>query len=430
MKKYIIFGILSILISYNFGQKLQLTEAATEFRNNYNGSWVSIPDSTLRSIQLGKNKSILLKAKKAIDESYLKQTTTPFTKSKDETKMYYYRGAIYLDYWMLSNYDAEILKNVIAVGESEMNEATFGSFSKCLELDIKNQWKSDINNKINIYRNLSINNGVDCFQKKNYSGAFNSFKMGLEMYNVLSLTDTLAMINAALSAEKMKNTNEAYKYYKMCADVNYGNGAEMYQSMIRVLNAEEVKNEEKILNVIDEGKQRFPKDYILNIEEFNYWYSKGDNEKAQQALENAIESDPTNKVLHFNVGVTYDNISNKYHKENKHDVAFTYMNKAINGYKKAIELDDNYVDAYYNLGALYYNQSITAKSVAGDYSGEKYDKEMKSANEMLKKAIPLLEKVLSLSPSDKSTLTVLKSLYFNLDDMDNYSRIKKQLDSL
>ena len=51
MKKYIIFGILSILISYNFGQKLQLTEAATEFRNNYNGSWVSIPDSTLRSIQ-------------------------------------------------------------------------------------------------------------------------------------------------------------------------------------------------------------------------------------------------------------------------------------------------------------------------------------------------------------------------------------------
>ena len=430
MKKYIIFGILSILISYNFGQKLQLTEAATEFRNNYNGSWVSIPDSTLRSIQLSKNKSILLKAKKAIDESYLKQTTTPFTKSKDETKMYYYRGAIYLDYWMLSNYDAEILKNVIAVGESEMNEATFGSFSKCLELDIKNQWKSDINNKINIYRNLSINNGVDCFQKKNYSGAFNSFKMALEMYNVLSLTDTLATINAALSAEKMKNTNEAYKYYKMCADVNYGNGAEMYQSMIRVLNAEEVKNEEKILNVIDEGKQRFPKDYILNIEEFNYWYSKGDNVKAQQALENAIESDPTNKVLHFNVGVTYDNISNKYHKENKHDVAFTYMNKAINGYKKAIELDDNYVDAYYNLGALYYNQSITAKSVAGDYSGEKYDKEMKSANEMLKKAIPLLEKVLSLSPSDKSTLTVLKSLYFNLDDMDNYSRIKKQLDSL
>ena len=430
MKKHIIFGILSVIISYNFGQKLQLTEAATEFRNNYNGSWVSIPDSSLRSIQLSKNKSILLKAKKAIDESYLKQTTTPFTKSKDETKMYYYRGAIYLDYWMLSNYDTEILKNVIAVGESEMNEATFGSFSKCLELDIKNQWKSDINNKINIYRNLSINNGVDCFQKKNYSGAFNSFKMGLEMYNVLSLTDTLAMINAALSAEKMKNTNEAYKYYKMCADNNYGKGAEMYQSMIRVLNANDTKDEDQILNIIAEGKERYPKDYVLNIEEFNYWYTKGNNEKAQLALENAIESNPTNKILHFNIGVTYDNISNKYHDENKHEVAFQYMNKAISGYENAIKLDSTYVDAYYNLGALYYNQSITYKSVAGDYSGDKYESEMKKADDMLKKAIPLLERVLSFSPNDKSTLKVLKSLYFNLDDMENYSRIKKQLESL
>ena len=58
-----------------------------------------------------------------------------------------------------------------------------------------------------------------------------------------------------------------------------------------------------------------------------------------------------------------------------------------------------------------------------------YDSEMKKADDMLRKAIPLLERVLSLSPSDKSTLRVLKSLYFNLDDMDNYTRIKKQLES-
>ena len=431
MKKYLIIGILSIFIFENnaFSQKLQLTEAATEFRNNYNNSWTSIPDSTLRILQISKNKPVLLKAKVAIDESYNKQLTTAFTKSKDLVKMYYYRGAIYLDLWMLSKYDQEIFKIVNTTGYDKMNEIAFGSFSKCIELDVKNQWKTDIKNKINLYRNLSINSGVDFFQKSKFNESFNSFKMAYQMFEVLNLTDTLAMINSALSAEKMKNTNEAYKHYKMCADVNYGNGAEMYQSMIRVLNSEENKNEEKILNVIAEGKTRFPKDYILNIEEFNFWYAKGDNEKAQQALENAIESDPTNKILHFNVGVTYDNISNNYHKENKHEMAFNYMNKAINGYKKAIELDNEYVDAYYNLGALYYNQSITAKSVAGEFSGEKYDSEMKKADDMLRKAIPLLERVLSLSPTDKSTLSVLKSLYFNLDDMENYSRIKKLLES-
>lgn len=430
MNKYFFCGLLSIIISFSFAQKLQLTEAATEFRNNYNSSWISIPDSLLRATQLAKNKPILLKAKKAIDESYAKQLETPFTKPKDLTKMYFYRGVVYLDYLMMSAFDQNILNDIFNNGEQNMKEATFGSFKKCLELDIKNQWKSDITNKISTYRNISINSGVDFFQKKNYQNAYGSFKIAVEMYSVLTLTDTLAMINAALSADKMKNYDEAFNYYKMCADHNYGVGAEMYQSMIRVLNSSEVKNEEQILSVIEEGKVRFPKDYVLNIEEFNYWYSKGNNEKAQLALENAIESNPTNKILHFNIGVTYDNISNKYHDENKHDLAFNYMNKAIVGYENAIKLDSTYVDAYYNLGALYYNQSITSKSVAGDYSGEKYDLEMKKADNMLKKAIPLLEKVLTFSLNDKSTLRVLKSLYFNLDDMENYSRIKKQLESL
>ena len=430
MKKYFILGQFIFLALIGIAQKLQLTEAATEFKNNYNNSWISIPDSTLRSIQLAKNTPILLKAKKAIDESYAKQLQTPFVKPKDETKMHFYRGVIYLDYWMMSPYNSSIFNEVSVFGEQNMKQATFGSFSSCLESDIKKQWTSDVKTKMLTYRNQSINKGVDNFLKKNYENAFTSFKMAVEMYNVLSMTDTLAMINAALSSEKMNNTDEAFKYYKMCADNNYGKDAEMYQSMIRVLNASELKDEKKILNVISEGKERYPKDYVLNIEEFNYWYSKGNNEKAQLALENAIESDPTNKILHFNIGVTYDNISNKYHDENKHEVAFQYMNKAISGYENAIRLDSTYVDAYYNLGALYYNQSITYKSVAGDFSGDKYESEMKKADDMLRKAIPLLERVLTFSLNDKSTLKVLKSLYFNLDDMDNYSRIKKQLESL
>jgi hypothetical protein len=209
MKKHLIIGILSIFIFENnaFSQKLQLTEAATEFRNNYNNSWTSIPDSTLRILQISKNKPVLLKAKVAIDESYNKQLTTAFTKPKDLVKMYYYRGAIYLDLWMLSKYDQEILKIVNTIGYDKMNETAFGSFSNCIELDVKNQWKTDIKNKINLYRNLSINSGVDFFQKNKFNESFNSFKMAYQMFEIINLTDTLAMINSALSAEK----NEKYK---------------------------------------------------------------------------------------------------------------------------------------------------------------------------------------------------------------------------
>ena len=86
MKKHIILVKLIVLTLIGSAQKLQLTEAATEFRNNYNSSWISIPDSTLRSTQLAKNTPILLKAKKAIDESYNKQLQTPFVKVKRRNK--------------------------------------------------------------------------------------------------------------------------------------------------------------------------------------------------------------------------------------------------------------------------------------------------------------------------------------------------------
>ena len=418
--------ILLVLVALTFNaQKLQLTEAATEYKNNFSKSWMMQPD------ELPKNKATLIKAKKAIDISFEKQATTSLLKLKDETKMYFYRGMIYLDYAMMAAMDEEIKNDLESIGEEKLNDAAFGSLKKCIEMDVKNQWKGDITRKLDGLRGMSINGGVQLFQNGDYKNSFEAFRAAVMMYDVLSIPDTLAMINAALAAEKMKSFNDAYTYYKMCADNNYGKGAEMYQSMIRVLNSPENQNkdDEKILSVIEEGKQRFPKDFVLNVEEFNFWYAKGDNDKAQQALQKAIEADPSNKQLHFNIGVTYDNLSNKSHDLKEHDKAFDYMSKAIDGYQSAIEIDVNYVDAYYNLGALYYNQSITLKSVAGDYSGEKYDSEMARADEMLKKAIPLLEKVLTLSPSDKSTLTVLKSLYFNLDDMENYSRIKKQLEA-
>ena len=406
-------------------QKLQLTEAATEYKNNFSKAWMMQPD------QLESNKSVLIKAKKAIDESYAKQTESPVLKLKDETKMYYYRGMIYLDYIMMASMDEGIMKELEAMEEEQLESASFGSLKKCIELDTKNQWKSDVNRRIESLRAIMFNAGAEMFNQKNYEAAYEAFDGSVKMYDVLSKPDTLAMINAALAAENLNRFDEAYDYYKMCADNNYGKGAEMYQSMIRVLNSpkNENKDDQKILSVIEEGKNKFPNDFVLNVEEFNFWYNKGDNDKAQQALQNAIEADPSNKILHFNIGVTYDNLAKTEHEAKNHEKAFEYIEKAVTGYKSAIELDNEYVDAYYNLGALYVNESQEIQSIANDYDGEKYEQEMKRGQETMQKGIPYLEKVLSFTPNDKNTLSVLKIIYANMDDMENYKRIKALLEA-
>lgn len=415
---------IAILLNGN-AQKLQLTEAATEYKNNFSKAWMMQPD------QLESNKSVLLKAKKAIDESFAKQTESPVLKLKDETKMYYYRGMIYLDYIMMASMDEGIMKELEAMEEDQLELASFGSLKKCIELDTKNQWKSDVNRRIESLRAMMFNAGAEMFNQKNFEAAYDAFDGSVKMYDVLSKPDTLAMINAALAAENLNRFDEAFNYYKMCADNNYGKGAEMYQSMIRVLNSpkNENKDDQKILSVIEEGKNKFPNDFVLNVEEFNFWYNKGDNEKAQQALQNAIEADPTNKILHFNIGVTYDNLAKTEHEAKNHEKAFEYIEKAVTGYKSAIELDDKYVDAYYNLGALYVNESQEIQSIANDYDGEKYEQEMKRGQETMQKGIPYLEKVLTFTPNDKNTLSVLKIIYANMDDMENYKRIKALLEA-
>ena len=425
MNKSILTIIGAVALLSGKAQKLQLTEAATEYKNNFSKAWMMQPD------QLESNKSVLIKAKKAIDESYAKQTESPVLKLKDETKMYYYRGMIYLDYIMMASMDEGIMKELEAMEEEQLESASFGSLKKCIELDTKNQWKSDVNRRIESLRAIMFNAGAEMFNQKNYEAAYEAFDGSVKMYDVLSKPDTLAMINAALAAENLNRFDEAYDYYKMCADNNYGKGAEMYQSMIRVLNSpkNENKDDQKILSVIEEGKNKFPNDFVLNVEEFNFWYNKGDNDKAQQALQNAIEADPSNKILHFNIGVTYDNLAKTEHEAKNHEKAFEYIEKAVTGYKSAIELDNKYVDAYYNLGALYVNESQEIQSIANDYDGEKYEQEMKRGQETMQKGIPYLEKVLTFTPNDKNTLSVLKIIYANMDDMENYKRIKALLEA-
>jgi len=425
MNKSILTIIGAVALLSGKAQKLQLTEAATEYKNNFSKAWMMQPD------QLESNKSVLIKAKRAIDESYAKQTASPVLKLKDETKMYYYRGMIYLDYIMMASMDEGIMKELEAMEEEQLESASFGSLKKCIELDTKNQWKSDVNRRIESLRAIMFNAGAEMFNQKNYEAAYEAFDGSVKMYDVLSKPDTLAMINAALAAENLNRFDEAYDYYKMCADNNYGKGAEMYQSMIRVLNSpkNENKDDQKILSVIEEGKNKFPNDFVLNVEEFNFWYNKGDNDKAQQALQNAIEADPSNKILHFNIGVTYDNLAKTEHEAKNHEKAFEYIEKAVTGYKSAIELDNKYVDAYYNLGALYVNESQEIQSIANDYDGEKYEQEMKRGQETMQKGIPYLEKVLTFTPNDKNTLSVLKIIYANMDDMENYKRIKALLEA-
>ena len=110
------------------------------------------------------------------------------------------------------------------------------------------------------------------------------------------------------------------------------------------LNYNELGELDKALEIIAAGRKEFPTSYSLLIDEANVYYKKGDNDTFKARLEKAIELNPTEPTLYYNVGVM--NMGQK-----KTDEAIKY-------FEKAIELKPDYSEAYNNIGAAIIDKAI------------------------------------------------------------------------
>lgn len=426
MKKTILILSIIALSTVSFGQKLKLTEAAVAYKN-VSPMWMMSPD------QVEPAKQAIKEAKKAIDEAYAeyeeKGDAHNLKKSKDHGKLFYYRGVIYLEYPMILAVakDEEALKEIEANQES-YEGIPFASLKKCQELTT--YYDEDIANKMNMYRGLALQGGNAMFNEGQFEEAFASYAGAVELSDVIDYKDTIAMFNAGLSADKLDKYDEAIKYYGMAAENNYG-GADIYRNIIQVVGRKNDGPSDEAYKYIEEAKAKYPGNINIIIEEFNYHNSKGNADAAQGALQAAIDKDPRNPIFHYSIGATFDEMANTKHDEGKHDEARLYVEKAVEAYNKAIELDPNYADAYYNMGVLFNNESYNlTEEIKNIEDVAIYNEKLKESREMLKEAIPFLQKSHELTPTDVSTLNLLKSIYFTLEMEDDYTVVVGKLKDL
>jgi len=107
------------------------------------------------------------------------------------------------------------------------------------------------------------------------------------------------------------------------------------------------------------------------------------------------------------------------------------MDRAIESYKKAIELDDTNFNSYYNLGALYFNQGVNMANKALEIKDpDEYSAAVAKADEKFRESLPWLEKAHELNPDDVSTMETLKMLYYRLKMMDKHAEISEKLENL
>jgi len=152
--------------------------------------------------------------------------------------------------------------------------------------------------------------------------------------------------------------------------------------------------------------------------EANFHLQNDDKAKFESVMNEAIQKDPTNPELYYNLGVTSSEVGNI-------DMAKQY-------YEKALQLDPNHVNANINFGALLVqgDQAIIDKMNALGFSREdqkKYEQYKSEREQLLKSAIPYFEKALSVEPDNQYAIANLVGIYGALEMTDKESEYKAKL---
>lgn len=335
-------------------------------------------------------------AKASIDKA------TRDEKTSLEAKTWYYCGNIYLQ--IASDAKFSYLEpNALAVA--------IDAFAKAREYDVKRKYTEEVNQNFSQTLALLFNKGVKEYQEQKYKEAISTFNVIIKN----NPKDTLALFNMALSAEKAKDTAASKAAFIKLIEVRYPE-AEVYRSLASIYKSE--KDTAAALTIIENARVIFPENVNLIIDELNVYLARKKTNEVLSKLELACEKDPNNKTLWFALGTAQDKLKN--------------YSKAETAYKRAIEIDTKYFDAYYNLGAMWFNWGVETfnKTVNLPASKQKeYDEGKRSYELQFKAALPYLEQALVIDPKDRNTMISLKEIYAKVGDFQKSNEMKKKLDA-
>ena len=146
-----------------------------------------------------------------------------------------------------------------------------------------------------------------------------------------------------------------------------------------------------------------------------YLLDAEDAEEAFKYLKVARENDPSNPQFYSAEAHLYDKMGDTETAKEK--------------YKKAIEMDPDFFEAYYNIGVLYFNEGVELTDQANQITDNaKYQKAKEKADNKFKEALPYLEKSHELKPSDQGIMSTLKTLYYRLQMNEKYEELNKKME--
>ncbi len=185
-------------------------------------------------------------------------------------------------------------------------------------------------------------------------------------------------------------------------------------------------------SAIKEAREIQPDDVSLLLNEADLYIRISNNSvndedrllyrnKFKTLMEKAIQIDPDNGILYYNLGVIYAEQGEFVLAKEK--------------YFQAIKLVPDYVDAYLNLVSVILEDETAIVEEMNNLGNSRKDdlryEELKEQREDLyRECIPLLEDLITVSPSNIDALNTLKNIYGVLGNNEAFMKVKAKIDEL
>ncbi len=321
-----------------------------------------------------------------------------------------------LEYWKITN---PVIKDA-----SPLNIAR-EALNKAIEIDAAGKKSKKIADNLRTLKKLYLDEALNSYSLKDYTNAYNSFKSCIEVGQMpqVNSVDTAVFYYAGLSAQLGGQYENAIDMYRKGLAAGFSSEGSAYFNMYEAYKSLG-KNDEGI-KCLEEGLVNYPQNLNILYSLINCYLEKGeDPSKIIFYIDKALADAPDNVSLLFAKGTLYDKLE-------KYD-------EAVAVYTKATEIKPDFFDAYYNIGAVYYNKGVKLVETAQKIPASKvkeYETTMNEAAAEFRKSLPYMEKAAEVNPESKEAIEAISNLYFRFRNdgpemMEKYNKAKARLEEL
>ena len=285
---------------------------------------------------------------------------------------------------------------------------------------IKNKYRKTNAATIKGERGNLINGGIQFFNENKNKEALEYFGMYVSLPSQPMFAedeelkaDTLLpqiAYYASLAAMKMEDYASVLKYAPVAQD-DKEVGKYAMEFVSTALKAE--GDTAKWIVSLQEGVQKYPEHPFFFGNLIDYYSNSKKFDEAMAFADEMIAKDPANPFNTYVKGYLYHNMED--------------YDKALEFYKKTIELSPDYAEAYSNIGLIYClkAQDYSAKATS-DVNDPKYAEDMAKLKTFYEEAKPYYEKARQLKPDQRELwLNGLYRVYYNLQMGPEYEEIEK-----